>query len=465
MNVQVIPGPAGDSAYPRTNSSPVPKEIERPNGKFQALTARNLDTITDYGNVTGDDLFAMRVVSAVLPFRTNRYVIEHLIDWDRIPDDPVYQLVFPQKGMLADDDFRRVADLMVREAPKGEIERAVADIRAGLNPHPAGQREFNIPAEEDEVFEGLQHKYRETVLFFPSQGQTCHAYCTFCFRWAQFVGDKELKISSKDAEGLHRYLAAHPNVSDLLVTGGDPMIMKTRVMEGYLRPFIDDPALEHVQNIRIGTKALTFWPHRFVHDEDADDMLRLLEAVVRAGRHVAIMAHFNHWQELRTNVVREAVRRIRDTGAVIRGQAPLLAHINNDPDVWARMWREQVGLGIIPYYMFVERDTGAKQYFEVPLVRCWEVFRNAVQQVSGLARTVRGPSMSATPGKVEVLGVQEVGGEKVFVLRFLQGRDPDWVGRPFFAKFDPQATWLDGLEPAFGAESFFFEDGLRSMTG
>jgi len=465
MNVQVIPGTGEKRNRPGTGRPEAPRAIEQPNGKFQALTARDLDSITRYGNVTDDDLFAMRVVSAVLPFRTNRYVIEHLIDWDRIPDDPIYQLVFPQRGMLGETEFDRIADILVRGAPKHEIDRAAAGIRADLNPHPAGQREFNIPSEDDEIFEGLQHKYRETVLFFPSQGQTCHAYCTFCFRWAQFVGDKELKISSKDAEGLHRYLAAHPDVSDLLMTGGDPMIMKTRVMEGYLRPFIEDPALEHVQNIRIGTKALTFWPHRFVHDEDADDLLRLLEEIVRSGRHVAIMAHFNHWQELQTNVVREAIRRIRDTGAVIRGQAPLLAHINNDPDVWARMWREQVRLGIIPYYMFVERDTGAKRYFEVPLVRCWEVFRAAVEQVSGLARTVRGPSMSATPGKVEVLGVQEVGGEKVFVLRFLQGRDPDWVGRPFFAKFDPEATWLDGLEPAFGEDSFFFEEGLRAMTG
>ena len=465
MNVQVIPGTGEKRNRPGTGRPEAPTAIEQPNGKFQALTARDLDSITRYGNVTDDDLFAMRVVSAVLPFRTNRYVIEHLIDWDRIPDDPIYQLVFPQRGMLGETEFDRIADILVRGAPKHEIDRAAAGIRADLNPHPAGQREFNIPSEDDEIFEGLQHKYRETVLFFPSQGQTCHAYCTFCFRWAQFVGDKELKISSKDAEGLHRYLAAHPDVSDLLMTGGDPMIMKTRVMEGYLRPFIEDPALEHVQNIRIGTKALTFWPHRFVHDEDADDLLRLLEEIVRSGRHVAIMAHFNHWQELQTNVVREAIRRIRDTGAVIRGQAPLLAHINNDPDVWARMWREQVRLGIIPYYMFVERDTGAKRYFEVPLVRCWEVFRAAVEQVSGLARTVRGPSMSATPGKVEVLGVQEVGGEKVFVLRFLQGRDPDWVGRPFFAKFDPEATWLDGLKPAFGEDSFFFEEGLRAMTG
>ena len=113
--------------------------------------------------------------------------------------------------------------------------------------------------------------------------------------------------------------------------------------------------------------------------------------------------------------------------------------------------------------MFVERDTGAKKYFEVPLVRCWEVFREAVQQVSGLARTVRGPSMSATPGKVEILGVQQIAGKKVFVLRFLQGRDPDWVGRPFFAKYDPQATWLNELRPAFGADSFFFEKAAVSQ--
>ena len=465
MSIQAIPGSAAPRDWPRTHRPRRLKEASRPIGKYQALTRKHLDSVAEYGNVTADDLFAMRVVSAVLPFRTNRYVTENLIDWDRIPDDPVYQIVFPQRGMLEDGDFRRMADLLLREAPAQEVARAAAEIRARLNPHPAGQQEFNIPSEEGEVFEGLQHKYRETVLFFPSQGQTCHAYCTFCFRWAQFVGEKELKISSKDAEGLHRYLAAHPDVSDILMTGGDPMIMKTRVMEGYLRPFIEDPALAHVQDIRIGTKSLTFWPHRFVHDDDADDLLRLLDDVVRSGRHVAIMAHFNHWQEMRTDVVREAIRRIRSTGAVIRSQAPLLARINNDPDVWAQMWREQVRLGIIPYYMFVERDTGPRQYFEVPLVRCWEVFRGAVEQVSGLARTVRGPSMSATPGKVEVLGVQEVAGEKVFVLRFLQGRDPDWVGRPFFAKYDPDAMWLDQLEPAFGADSFFFEDGLRAFTG
>ncbi|MES9845308.1 MAG: lysine 2,3-aminomutase, partial [Candidatus Sedimenticola sp. 6PFRAG5] len=123
----------------------------------------------------------------------------------------------------------------------------------------------------------------------------------------------------------------------------------------------------------------------------------------------------------------------------------------------------QIKLGIIPYYMFVERDTGARHYFEVPLAKAWEVYRQAMQRVSGLGRTARGPSMSAGPGKVEIQGVTEVAGEKVFVLRFIQARNPDWVQRPFFARYDEEATWLDGLKPAFGEEKFFFEEEYSAM--
>jgi hypothetical protein len=107
--------------------------------------------------------------------------------------------------------------------------------------------------------------------------------------------------------------------------------------------------------------------------------------------------------------------------------------------------------------MFVERDTGARRYFEVPLARAHEIYTHAIRKVSGLARTVRGPSMSCGPGKIEITGISEIAGEKVFALRFLQARNPEWVGRPFYAQFDAQATWLDDLRPAFGEEAFFFE--------
>ena len=106
---------------------------------------------------------------------------------------------------------------------------------------------------------------------------------------------------------------------------------------------------------------------------------------------------------------------------------------------------------------------GAQHYFAVPLVRAWEIFHDAYRQVSGLCRTVRGPSMSANPGKVQVLGVSDVRGEQVMELRFLQGRDPDWVDRPFFAHYDENATWLNTLRPAFGESRFFFEDELAQF--
>jgi L-lysine 2,3-aminomutase len=166
------------------------------------------------------------------------------------------------------------------------------------------------------------------------------------------------------------------------------------------------------------------------------------------------MAHFTHPRELGPQIVRTAIRRIRDTGAVVRCQAPLVAGINDRAGVWVELWNEMIRLGAVPYYQFVERDTGPQDYFAVPLARGYEIFRDAYAQVSGLARTVRGPVMSATPGKVCVDGVVEVNGERAFVLHLIQARDPGLVGRPFFAAYDPLATWLTDLKPAFGAGAF-----------
>ena len=430
--------------------------------RFKVYTQRQFDQIAPLRRLSPEQRFAMRVVASVLPFRVNQYVIDQLIDWDAVPDDPMFRLSFPQPEMLSPPDFHRMADLLRRDAGREEIQALAREIQQGLNPHPAGQQELNVPLWRGDRLNGVQHKYRETVLFFPGQGQVCHTYCTFCFRWAQFVGDKELRFAVNEVTRLHAYLKAHPEVSDLLVTGGDPMTMKTRHLEDYLEPLLS-PEFDHIQTLRIGTKSLAFWPQRYVTDADADALLRLLARLVEAGKHVALMAHYDHWREMDTAIAREALRRVRETGVVIRAQAPLLAGVNDDASVWARMWRMQTGLGIVPYYMFVERDTGARHYFEVPLVRAWEIYRGAMQRVSGLARTARGPSMSAGPGKVEVQGVTRVAGEKVFVLRFIQARNPDWVQRPFFARFDPRATWLDDLEPAFGEPAFFFEDEYAAM--
>lgn len=425
--------------------------------KYRAYAVSNFKNISQIDKIPADQQRAIEVVGSVLPFKVNNYVLDELIDWDNLESDPIYHLTIPQKEMLLPEHYARVEEVLSHTDDKASHREVIHDIRMQLNPHPAGQQKHNVPIINNTRLTGVQHKYRETVLFFPSSGQTCHSYCTFCFRWPQFVGMDELKFAMRETELLVEYLEEHQEVTDLLFTGGDPMIMSYKVFSQYIEPFLADDRKTNIQTIRIGTKALGFWPYKFLTDPDADNFLQLFERITAAGLNLAIMAHFSHPVELSTKAVEQAISRLRSTGAQIRTQSPVLGHINADASVWAEMWRKQVNLNCIPYYMFVPRDTGAQHYFAVTLENAWKIFREAYQSVSGVCRTVRGPSMSCLPGKVQVLGISEMEGKKVFVLRFLQGRNPDWAARPFFAKYDPDAIWMTDLKPAF-ENGFFFEE-------
>ena len=431
--------------------------------KYKAYTLRNYRSVPQFEKIPDKIKKNIDVVGTVLPFKVNNYVIDELIDWDNYDSDPIFHLTFPQKDMLVPRHYHEMQKALDKLDDKKVIRQVSDNIRRRLNPHPAGQTDKNVPSMNGQSLWGLQHKYREIVLFFPTAGQTCHSYCTFCFRWPQFVGMNDMKFAMKESEVLVNYLQNHHEVTDVLFTGGDPMIMKSKVFERYINPILDNIEKTNIQTIRIGTKSLSFWPYKFVTDKDADDILRVFDKIVSKGINLAFMAHFSHPRELETPVVKEAIARLRNTGLQIRTQSPLLRHINNDADVWADMWRKQVNLNCIPYYMFIARDTGAQHYFAVTLEEAWKTYREAYQQVSGVCRTVRGPSMSCTPGKVQILGVNEVNQKKVFTLRFLQSRDPKWTGRSFFADFDENAIWFDELKPAFG-DHFFFEEQEELMV-
>ena len=430
--------------------------------KYNSFMLHNFRNIPQLKLISSELIEAIETVGSVLPFKTNNYVVENLIDWNNVPDDPMFKLTFPQKDMLIPEHYSQINSIIKSGADKAAIKEVANKIRLTLNPHPAGQLEHNVPMIEGEKLYGMQHKYRETVLFFPSQGQTCHAYCTFCFRWPQFVGMEDLKFASKEAELLVKYVKEHTEVTDVLFTGGDPLIMKTKHLEAYIRPLLE-ANIPNLRHIRIGTKALGYWPYRFLTDDDAGDLLNLFEDVKRAGKHLALMAHFNHPVELSTDAVEEAIKNILDSGAVIRTQSPVLKHINDSSEVWTDMLKKQVTLGCIPYYMFVARNTGAQHYFSIPLIEAWKIFRETYQSVSGICRTLRGPSMSCLPGKVQILGVADVKEEQVMVFRMIQGRNPDWAARPFFAKFDESAIWYTDLKPAFEEEKFFFTDELNEI--
>ncbi|MCZ7615194.1 MAG: hypothetical protein M5T52_17050 [Ignavibacteriaceae bacterium] len=249
---------------------------------YKSYMLHNYKSIPQVANLSDELIEAIDVVGSVLPFKTNNYVVENLIDWKKVPDDPIFTLTFPRKNMLREHHYIIIKNVISNGASKSEIKEAANKIRLELNPQPAGQLDHNVPQMNGEKVFGMQHKYRETILFFPGQGQTCHAYCTFCFRWPQFVGMDELKFASKQAEILSEYISQNQEVTDVLFTGGDPLIMKTKILETYIRPLLEKN-LKHLRHIRIGTKALAYWPFRFLTDDDADDLLRLFSDVKKPG--------------------------------------------------------------------------------------------------------------------------------------------------------------------------------------
>ncbi|MDA3927595.1 MAG: lysine 2,3-aminomutase [Prolixibacteraceae bacterium] len=428
--------------------------------RYKAYTLNNFKKISQLSNLSDLQIKDIEIVGQILPFKVSSYIIDELIDWTNFENDPFFILTFPQKEMIDQAQYDAVEKALFQQTEKSVLKKVVDDIRLSLNPNPSGQQ-FNVPEFDGKPLAGIQHKYNETMLFFPSQGQTCHAYCTFCFRWPQFSLN-DFKFAMKEADLMIAYLKAHPEVTDVLFTGGDPAIMKTKFFEYYFNALID-AEIPNLKTIRIGTKSLTYWPYRFTTDEDAGALLQLFEKTIKSGISISIMAHFNHPRALETSAVQEAIKRILATGAQIRTQSPILKHINASGDLWAKMWRKQVDLGLIPYYMFIARDTGARDYFALSLDEAYHIFNDAYNKVSGICRTVRGPSMSSDPGKVHVIGITEINGEKAFVLRFIQARNPEWVNKVFFAKYNADAMWLNDLEPAFGEKEFFFIKELNTM--
>lgn len=404
-------------------------------------------------------------LTLIFPFKLNEYVAKELIDWDNWTKDPIFNLLFPNKQMLKSEQY----ELLSRTYDKGtlsELKEIILKIWKDLNPHAEGQMDLNVPKLNGKTLFGLQHQYQETVLAFPAKGQTCHAYCSFCFRWPQFIGHKEFKISLDDTSLLTNYLASKPLVTDVLLTGGDPMVIGFEAFKKYLDPLLENINKTNIQTIRIGTKSLSYHPFKFTTDPESDQFLSYFESIVSKRINLSIIAHFNHPRELSPAPVAEAIKRLRSVGAQIRSQSPVLKHINDKPETWAEMWRKQVNMNIIPYYMFIARDTGARQYFELPLETAWIIFRDAYKQVSGVCKTVRGPIMSSLPGKVQILGKTQAEKEgkmvDAFVLRFIQARNPEWVNRPFLAKYDPNAYWINDLKPLYG-EKFFYEDELETL--
>ncbi len=326
-------------------------------------------------------------------FRANDYYLG-LIDWQD-PDDPIRRIVIPDAG--ESDDW------------------GILD---------ASNEAANT------VTPGVQHKYAQTVLLLVNE--ICGAYCRYCFRKRLFMeGNDE---TSLDVEPGCRHIEAHPEVTNVLLTGGDPLLLSTRRLGEILARL---RRIDHVRIIRIGSKMPAFNPFRILDD---DGLVATLAEHSGPDRRIYLMAHFDHPRELTTES-RAAVDKLLRAGVVVVNQCPLLRGINDNAATLRELFRELSFMGAPQYYLFQGRPTAGNLPYRVPIVHGWNLFQEAMRGLSGLAKRARFV-MSHENGKVEVLAVTRA----QILVRWHRAKHPDMRNRIVAYRRDDDAAWLDELE-------------------
>ena len=277
---------------------------------------------------------------------------------------------------------------------------------------------------------GLQHKYANTVLLLSAN--VCSMYCRHCFR-KRMVGLTNDEIMSRFHEAF-AYIASHPEVNNVLISGGDALILPTPVLGRFLAEL---SKLPHLDYIRFGSRMAVTLPERILHDPE---LLELFRAYSTKNRRIYLHTQFNHPREI-TPQATEAVNRVIRSGVVVNNQTVLLRDVNDTPEVLADLQRNLVRIGVNPYYVFQCRPVKrVKSHFQVPLAEGYRIVAKARGMLDGLSKRFR-YAMSHERGKIEILGIL---GDEMF-FKHQQARDPKDASRFFKRKLDETAGWLDEL--------------------
>ncbi len=365
--------------------------------------------VDEIPNIPEEERERLRKVAEVYVFRANDYYLE-LIDWDD-PNDPIRQLIIPRSEELND----------------------------------WGQLDASNEA-ANTVAQGVQHKYTDTVLLLCNE--VCGAYCRYCFRKRLFMDDNE-EVTKDVSDGI-AYIREHAEVTNVLLTGGDPLIMSTRRLREILQQLRE---IEHVKIIRMGSKMPAFDPFRILRDEGLQETLREFST---PEKRIYLMAHFDHPREL-TPLAIKGLAMYQACGVTCVNQCPMIRGINDDPDTLADLWGTLSHIGVPPYYLFQGRPTAGNEPYEVPIVEGWEIWRDAVTRESGLAGRARF-AMSHETGKIEICGVDS---ERIH-FRYHRSKHPENRGQFFSCYRDDRAYWLDQLEPVDGS---FVPVGVTFLDG
>lgn len=279
------------------------------------------------------------------------------------------------------------------------------------------------------VVPGLQHKYRQTGLLLVTD--RCASYCRYCFR-KRIVGNDSEEVAP-DYWRVGEYIQAHPEMNNVLLSGGDPFVLKTEKLNRILDHLLP---IQHLTSIRFGTKTVAFYPARF-RDEA---LIEMFQRIIAAGKMPVIVSHFDHVGEISEESERNILR-LRQAGVQFLNQTVLLAKVNDDPDTLAATFQKCHSMGVRPYYLFQARPVKAASHFQIPLKRGAEIVRGLNRRLSGIQKTFK-YIMSHYTGKIEILDVTE---DNRVYMRYHQNRNPEMVGRLFSRGYVDGACWLDDL--------------------
>lgn len=284
---------------------------------------------------------------------------------------------------------------------------------------------------ENTVFTGLQHKYKETVLLLATN--ICAGYCRHCFR-KRMVGvstDETLKIFDEALE----YIKNHPEITNVLISGGDPLVLPTEIIEYFISEL---SKIKYLKFIRFGSRVPVYYPMRIYEDIK---LLKVFSKYSTPERRIYLVTHFNHPKELTENA-KKSIDVLLKNGVIVSNQTVLLKGVNDDPEVLATLMKNLVATGVVPYYVFQCRPVKrVKAHFQVPLKDGCEIVEKAKQKLDGHAKRFK-YIMSHKTGKIEIIGII---GDDIY-LKYHQCKDPTKVGELFKRKLTPNAGWLDDLE-------------------
>jgi lysine 2,3-aminomutase len=332
----------------------------------------------------------LKQITQLHPMRVTPYYMS-LIDWGN-PNDPIRKMAIPSMEEL-------------------NLE---------------GSYDTSCEAESTKM-SGLQYKYQETALILATN--KCATYCRHCFR-KRFVGlqTKEIIERFEDATA---YIKQNKQINNVLISGGDPLMLKNEVIEQTLSILSELP---QIRFIRFGSRAPVTFPSRFEDDE----LLKILSRHSRPDRRIYVVTQFNHPREITRQSIK-AVDNLIKSGVIVNNQTVLLKGVNDNSMTLVNLLNMLVCIGVNPYYIFQCRPVKrVKHNFQLPLYKGIEIVEKAKAHCNGHSKRFR-YIMSHRTGKIEILGIFD--GEIYF--KYHQAKNRKKIGKIFTKPLDESAGWLD----------------------